>query len=88
MTNPKFILTILTMTTLTTFWQYNFEGGNKFFTFHSSLFIFIRIFATYYANQEDTAKRNMITVKDVNIRTIQKDGKDYLSYTLIYKFPK
>ncbi len=31
------------------------------------------------------AKRNMITVKDVNIRTIQKDGKDYISLTDIAK---
>ena len=30
-------------------------------------------------------KRNMITVKDVNIRTIQKDGKDYISLTDIAK---
>ena len=27
------------------------------------------------------AKRNMITVKDVNIRTIKVDGKDYLCIT-------
>ena len=31
------------------------------------------------------AKRNMITVKDVNIRTIQKDGMDYISLTDIAK---
>jgi hypothetical protein len=31
------------------------------------------------------AKRNMITVKDVNIWTIQKDGKDYISLTDIAK---
>ncbi len=27
------------------------------------------------------SKRNMITVRDVNIRTIQKDGVDYISLT-------
>ena len=31
------------------------------------------------------AKRNMITVRDVNIRTTQKDGKDYISLTDIAK---
>ena len=31
------------------------------------------------------AKRNMITVKDVNIRTIKVDGVDYISLTDIAK---
>lgn len=31
------------------------------------------------------AKRNIITVKDVNIRTIKVDGKDYISLTDIAK---
>ena len=32
-------------------------------------------------NDELMAKRNLITVKDVNIRTIKVDGKDYLCIT-------
>lgn len=31
------------------------------------------------------AKKNLITVMDVNIRTIKKDGKDYISLTDIAK---
>ncbi len=59
----------------------NYKTYEGFFAFCSFVSCFYAIFAHRIYNKGDSmAKKNEIIVKDVAIKTISKDGIDYISW--------